>query len=89
MTSTMFGWCRARQRPRLPLDPSNEVLARPEPVVQRLQDVALADRRILDVVDRAHAAGADETHDLVDSAGDLLARLVVSRTHGGGPGARL
>ncbi len=71
------------QRPRLPLDPSNEVLAGPEPVVERLEHIELSDRRIFDVVDGAHAPGADEAKDLVYGSGDLLARLVISRTHGG------
>ncbi len=74
-----------REGARLVLDPSREVFARTELRMQRLQDVALADRRVFDVVDRAHPAGADEAQDLVDGAGNLLAGLVVARAHGGWP----
>ena len=74
----------ARERARLVLHAPREVFARAELRVQRLQDVALADRRILDVVDGAHPARADEADDLVHGARHCLIGLKVSSVHGSG-----
>ena len=73
---------QAREGARFVLHTPGEVFARTELRVKGLEDVALADRRVLDVVDGAHAADADESQHLVDGAGDVLAGRVVARGHG-------
>ena len=74
---------QARERTRLVLHAPREIFARAELGVERLQHVALADRRVLDVVDRAHSARADPTHDAIHRARDELAGLVIACLHRG------
>ena len=66
-----------RERARLLLHAPREVRAVAELGVEGLEDVALADAHVLDVVDRAHAARTNEAVHPVDAAGDHLSGLVL------------
>jgi hypothetical protein len=59
-----------RERLGLALHPLGEIGARREVRVQRLQHVPLVDGRILDLVDGAHAAHAEDADHLVLGARD-------------------
>ena len=72
-----------REDARFLVDPGGDLFSRTELGVERLQDVALPDGRVLDLIDRPHPPLTEQPDHLIDGARDDLVRLVVA--HRGGP----
>ncbi len=65
------------ERASLTREPRREIGALGEVAVERLQHVALADRRVLDVVDGTHPARAEHAVHAINRAGNRLTRLII------------